>query len=124
MFVWSDGVRDGVDALPGGDDVVGPGLDRGDLEGPAASAADEAGSGVQEAVAQGLGLGFRQVAVESQQLQPGQEDAGGRDHYQAALAIAERLAAADPANTQWQRDLSFVRQRIGNLKASSPGTRA
>jgi hypothetical protein len=77
-------VRDGVDALPGGDDVVGPGLDRGDLEGPAASAADEAGSGVQEA--QGLGLGFRQVAVESQQLQPGQEDAGGRDHHARQLA--------------------------------------
>lgn len=105
--------------------MVGPGLDRGDLEGPAASAADEAGSGVQEAVAGSwarLSPGRRREPAAS--ARPGQEDAGGRDHYQAALAIAERLAAVDPANTQWQRDLSFVRQRIGNLEVSSPGTRA
>jgi hypothetical protein len=35
--------------------------------------------------------------------------------HEASLDIAERLAAADPANTQLQRDLSLVRQRIGNL---------
>jgi hypothetical protein len=31
--------------------------------------------------------------------------------YQAALAIRERLATADPGNAQWQRDLvvSFVK---------------
>jgi hypothetical protein len=48
--------------------------------------------------------------------------AAARDHYQAALDIAARLAAADPANTEWQRDLSFVRQRIADLEASASGT--
>jgi hypothetical protein len=28
--------------------------------------------------------------------------------YRDSLAIRERLAAADPGNTQWQRDLSAV----------------
>jgi hypothetical protein len=41
-FGWSDGMLYRVDALPGGDDVVGPGPGGGDLEGSAASAADEA----------------------------------------------------------------------------------
>ncbi len=27
--------------------------------------------------------------------------------YQASLDITERLATADPANTEWQRDLSI-----------------
>jgi hypothetical protein len=55
-FGWSGGVRDHVDALPGGDDLAGPGSSGGDLEGSAASAAEEAGGGVQEAVAQRLRL--------------------------------------------------------------------
>ena len=38
-----------------------------------------------------------------------------RDRHQASLDIATRLAAADPANTQWQRDLLYVRQRIADL---------
>jgi hypothetical protein len=50
-------VRHRLDALPGGDDLAGPGPGGGDLEGPAAPAADEAGGGVQEAVAQCLRLG-------------------------------------------------------------------
>ena len=62
-FGWSDRVRDRVDALPGGDDLSGPGPGGGDLEAPAAAAADEAGGGVQEAVAQRLWLGFRQAGV-------------------------------------------------------------
>jgi hypothetical protein len=32
------------------------------------------------------------------------------------------LAGADPANTGWQRDLSFVRQRIADLEASASET--
>ena len=35
--------------------------------------------------------------------------------YRAALAIAERLAAADPANAQWQRDLSVSHTRLGDI---------
>ena len=38
-----------------------------------------------------------------------------RAAYQAALDIAVRLAAADPANTGWQRDLSMMRQKVENL---------
>jgi hypothetical protein len=49
---WSGGVRNGLDALPGGDDVLRPGPGRGDLQGSAASAADQAGGGVQDPVAQ------------------------------------------------------------------------
>ncbi len=32
-------------------------------------------------------------------------------HYRAALTIRERLAAADPANAQYQRDPAYVRQK-------------
>jgi hypothetical protein len=35
---------------------------------------------------------------------------------------AETRAAANSANTEWQRDLSFVRQRIADLEASTPET--
>ena len=42
-----------------------------------------------------------------------------RDHYQAALDIAERLAAADPANTGWQRDLSVSRNKLGDVAADA-----
>jgi hypothetical protein len=33
--------------------------------------------------------------------------------YRASLAIAERLAKADPSNASWQRDLSVSHQKIG-----------
>ena len=42
------------------------------------AAAYQPGRGVQDPVAQRLGLGFGQVAVQGQQLEPGQQD--GRDH--------------------------------------------
>ena len=45
-----------------------------------------------------------------------------RSSYETGLDIAARLAAADPANTGWQRDLSFVRQRIADLEASASET--
>jgi hypothetical protein len=38
-----------------------------------------------------------------------------RSSYETGLD----LAAADPANTGWQRDLSFVPQRIADLEASA-----
>jgi hypothetical protein len=34
------------------------------------------------------------------------------EHYQAALAITERLAATDPANVQWRQDLERLRERL------------
>jgi tetratricopeptide (TPR) repeat protein len=36
--------------------------------------------------------------------------------YTAGLAIAERLAKADPANAEWQRDLSVSHNRIGDAQ--------
>jgi tetratricopeptide (TPR) repeat protein len=36
--------------------------------------------------------------------------------FQASLAIAERLAKADPGNAGWQRDLSVSHERIGDVQ--------
>jgi predicted negative regulator of RcsB-dependent stress response len=47
--------------------------------------------------------------------------------YQASLAIAEGLAKHDPANTQWQRDLSVSHERIGDVlvaQGDGPGALA
>jgi hypothetical protein len=41
--------------------------------------------------------------------------AATRAAYQAALEIMVRLAATDPANTQWQHDLERARQKISGL---------
>lgn len=38
-----------------------------------------------------------------------------RTACQAGLDIRTRLAAADPANTGWQRDLQIIQQRINDL---------
>jgi tetratricopeptide (TPR) repeat protein len=35
--------------------------------------------------------------------------------YRDGLAIAERLAAADRSNTEWQRDLSGSYEKVGNV---------
>jgi hypothetical protein len=35
--------------------------------------------------------------------------------YQAGLTIAEDLAKRDPANTEWQRDLSISNNKIGDV---------
>ncbi len=48
--------------------------------------------------------------------------AGALSAYRAALAIAERLAASDPTNAGWQRDLSVSHDRIGDVLARR-GTR-
>jgi hypothetical protein len=41
--------------------------------------------------------------------------AAARAAYQAGLNIFVRLAAADPANTGWQRDLEGIRLKISDL---------
>ena len=46
---------------------------------------------------------------------------GATEHYQASLAIAERLAAADPSNTEWQRDLESLRTRLHELDHNGDG---
>ena len=38
-----------------------------------------------------------------------------RTAYQASLDIAVRLAAADPANTQWQRDAEVARKNLTDV---------
>ena len=38
-----------------------------------------------------------------------------RSEFAASLAIAERLAAAEPGNAEWQRDLSVSHERLGDL---------
>lgn len=43
---------------------------------------------------------------------------GALEAYQAAMEIAVRLAASDPKNTDWQRDLSMQHDRIGNARRS------
>src|SRR5664280_468377 len=45
--------------------------------------------------------------------------AGAGEHYRADLAIAERLAAADPTNAGWQRDLSVSHERLGDLAVAA-----
>ena|SRR5450432_815209 len=59
------------------------------------------------------GCGCRDVAVAAGDL------AAARTAYQAYQDIAVRLAAADPANTGWQRDLSICRQKIEELNNST-----
>jgi tetratricopeptide (TPR) repeat protein len=52
---------------------------------------------------------------------------GGLAAYQAGLAIAEGLAKRDPANTQWQRDLSVSNNKIGDVlvaQGDGPGALA
>lgn len=38
-----------------------------------------------------------------------------RTAYAAALALRDRLAAADPTNTEWQRDRSFCLTKLAQL---------
>jgi tetratricopeptide (TPR) repeat protein len=41
---------------------------------------------------------------------------GALGAYEQGLAIAERLAGQDAANTEWQRDLSVSHERIGDVR--------
>ena len=45
---------------------------------------------------------------------PGQADAA-RKAYEQSLAIAERLAKADPSNSGWQRDLVVSYIKLGDV---------
>ena len=45
--------------------------------------------------------------------------AAARTAYQASLDIAARLAAADPANTEWQRDLSISHNKLGDVAVAA-----
>jgi len=49
--------------------------------------------------------------------------AGALEAYRTGLAIVGRLAAADPGNAGWQRDLSVSHGRIANMLAAE-GDRA
>ena len=42
--------------------------------------------------------------------------AGALQAYEDSLAIAEQLAASDPGNADWQRDLSISWERIGGVR--------
>ena len=46
------------------------------------------------------------------------------ENYRAAMAIRERLAASDPGNAEWQRDLSISHERIGDVLAEGDLTAA
>ena len=41
--------------------------------------------------------------------------AGALRKFRASLAIAERLAAQDPTNAEWQRDLSVSHSKVGDV---------
>jgi hypothetical protein len=43
------------------------------------------------------------------------DETAAAEHHWAALAIDERLAAADPGNAQAQRDLGVSHSRLGSL---------
>jgi len=45
--------------------------------------------------------------------------AAARTAYQASLDIRVRLAAADPANTGWQRDLSVSHNKLGDVATAA-----
>ena len=61
---WSGCLRERVDALPRGGDRIGPRPGRLDFQAPFPPAADQPGRGVKHPVAQRLGFGFGQVAVQ------------------------------------------------------------
>ena len=56
--------------------------------------------------------GRGEIAVSSGALQ------AALSNFLASLAIAERLAAADPGNADWQRDLSVSHNRIGDVQSA------
>ena len=59
---------------------------------------------------------YHVVAERGGSLRGAQWDpAGAGTAYAAALAIAERLAASDPTNSTWKRDLSVSHERLANV---------
>src|SRR6266581_2123480 len=98
VFALVRWVLDRLDALPGGDDRICPGPGLGDFQAPAAPAADQSGGGVQDPVAQGLRLCLREVAVQGDELQPGQQDAAGHGRVEPRLVdlVIVRGEMAEP----------------------------
>jgi Flp pilus assembly protein TadD len=43
---------------------------------------------------------------------------GALSAYEACHGILKRLAAGDPSNTEWQRDLSVSHERIGDVRVA------
>ena len=44
--------------------------------------------------------------------------AGALKSYQAVMSIRQKLAATDPSNSEWQRDLSVSHDRIGDTQSA------
>ena len=93
---------DGLDALPGGDDLLRPGPGRGDFQGSAASAADEAGGRVENAVTQRL-RGPRRPATSRIRHAP----ANAPRHPSAAAAAARPGAGRSPRTSPPEPAQSF-----------------
>src|SRR5712692_8686338 len=93
---WSGGLREGVDTLPCLGDLLSPWPVRGDLESFAACAADEAGSCVENPVTDRFRLGSGEVAVEGEQLQPGEQGLGGHGGGQPRLVDVEVVGGEMP----------------------------
>ena len=86
-----------VESLVGASEVIGPAPLFGKAEDDAPRFADDAPGGVEQAVAQRLGLGPDQLAVEAGDAEPGEQVGAGEDHLQqAALAGPNIPASASP----------------------------
>src|SRR5690606_17502714 len=73
---WLGVGEGGAEALVGAGEVVAEGPGPVEGEGEPTGVAGQSGGGVEELVAQGVGFGFGQVAVQGDQLQPGDEGGG------------------------------------------------
>jgi hypothetical protein len=80
---------DGRDPVERGGDLFGPGPGGGDAQRAAALPADEPGGGVQDAVAQPFRFGQGQLAIEGEQLEPGDEVGGDRGRDAPGLVDGE-----------------------------------
>ena len=93
-----------------------------DQAGPVFAAVSQQAKVAQDQRLEAWGLNGRADVLVAQGDGPGALAA-----YQAGLAIREGLAKRDPANTQWQRDLSVSQERIGNVliaQGDGPGALA
>ncbi|MFM8276491.1 MAG: hypothetical protein ACKN89_05790, partial [Cyanobium sp.] len=63
------------------------------------------------------GLYFAWIGIGDVLVSQG-DGSGALAAYQAGLTIREGLAKRDPANTEWQRDLSVSHDRIGDVRLS------
>src|SRR3954471_22207568 len=92
-----EGLTDRGEAVERGGELVGPGPVGVDLDPDFALAADDPAGGVQQLVAQLLGLDLGEVAVEEDGLGPGDQVGGGQRHLQPRLVDAE-FARREAAN--------------------------